>query len=74
MAGEITGTGGSPQPEGFSLLGTSRTPQRLVFAAMLFGGLLLNRIFDPARRRLQQLDLREYELPETRTIGAQAHG
>src|SRR5207302_11169408 len=27
-----------------------------VFAAMLFGGLLLNRIFDPARNRLQGLD------------------
>jgi glyoxylase-like metal-dependent hydrolase (beta-lactamase superfamily II) len=45
-----------------------------VFAAMLFGGLLLNRISDPARRRLQELDLGEYEVPETRTIDAQAHG
>ena len=37
-----------------------------VFAAMLFGGLLLNRIFDPARNRLQQLDRSEYEVGRSR--------
>jgi fucose permease len=42
-----------------------------VFAAMLFGGLLLNRIFDPARNRLQRLDHSEYESAETQTVGAQ---
>ena len=42
-----------------------------VFAAMLFGGLLLNRIFDPARNRLQGLDHSEYESAETQTVGAQ---
>ena len=42
-----------------------------VFAAMLFGGLLLNRIFDPARNRLQQLDRSEYEVAEV--VGAQPH-
>lgn len=44
-----------------------------VFAATLFGGLLLNRILDPARKRLQQLDHSEYEVAETQTIGAPAH-
>ena len=43
-----------------------------VFAAMLFGGLLLNRIFDPARNRLQRLDHSEYESTETQAVGAQA--
>ncbi len=42
-----------------------------VFAAILFVGLLLNRIFDPARSRLQRLDHSEYELAETQTVGAQ---
>jgi fucose permease len=42
-----------------------------VFAAMLFVGLLLNRVFDPARNRLSRLDHSEYELPETQTVGAQ---
>jgi fucose permease len=42
-----------------------------VFAAMLFVGLFLNRIFDPARNRLSRLDHSEYELPETQTVGAQ---
>ncbi len=44
-----------------------------VFAAMLFGGLLLNRIFDPAGHRLQQLDHSEYEVAEAQTIGMPAH-
>ncbi len=42
-----------------------------IFAAMLFGGLLLNRIFDPARDRLSRLDHSEYETSETQTVGAQ---
>ncbi len=43
-----------------------------VFAATLFGGLLLNRIFNPARNRLQELDHSEYEVPEAQTIGVPA--
>jgi fucose permease len=43
-----------------------------VFAAMLFGGLLLNSIFDPARNRLQRLDHSEYESSETQAVGVQA--
>ncbi len=39
-----------------------------VFAAMLFGGLLLNRIFDPARNRLQQLDRSEYEVADQPSV------
>jgi fucose permease len=42
-----------------------------IFAAMLFGGLLLNRIFDPARNRLQRLDHSEYESTETEAVGGQ---
>ena len=42
-----------------------------LFAIMLFAGLLLNWIFNPAGDRLQKLDQTEYELVET--IGAQAH-
>jgi len=37
-----------------------------VFAALLFVGLLLNQIFNPARNRLQLLDHSEYELESTR--------
>ena len=43
-----------------------------IFAAMLFGGLLLNRIFDPARNRLQRLVHSEYESTETDAVGGQA--
>ena len=43
-----------------------------VFAALLFVGLLLNWIFNPARNRLQRLDHSEYELAETQSVGAQA--
>ena len=43
-----------------------------VFAALLFAGLLLNQIFNPARNRLQRLGHSEYELPETQSVGAQA--
>ncbi|HTT20892.1 MAG TPA: MFS transporter [Candidatus Sulfotelmatobacter sp.] len=43
-----------------------------VFAALLFVGLLLNQIFNPARNRLQRLDHSEYELAETQSVGAQA--
>ena len=42
-----------------------------LFAIMLFAGLLLNWIFNPAGDRLQKLDRTEYEVVET--IGAQAH-
>ncbi len=44
------------------------------FAAMLFLGLLLNRIFDPARDRLQRLDHSEYESPEPEAVTAKARG
>lgn len=43
-----------------------------VFAALLFVGLLLNQIFNPARNRLQRLDHSEYELAETQSVAAQA--
>jgi FHS family L-fucose permease-like MFS transporter len=43
-----------------------------IFAAMLFAGLLLNRIFDPTRNRLQRPDHSEYESTETETVGGQA--
>ena len=43
-----------------------------VFAALLFVGLLLNQIFNPARTRLQRLDHSEYELAETSSVAAQA--
>lgn len=43
-----------------------------VFAALLFVGLLLNQIFNPARNRLQRLDHSEYELAETPSVAAQA--
>lgn len=43
-----------------------------VFAALLFVGLLLNQIFNPARDRLQRLDHSEYELAETPSATAQA--
>ena len=42
-----------------------------IFAAVLFIGLLLNRIFDPARDRLQQCDRSESDLAETETVGTQ---
>lgn len=60
--GAISDRFGNPK-DGFALA--------TVFAAMLFGGLLLNRIFDPARNRLQGLDHSEYESAETQTVGAQ---
>lgn len=41
-----------------------------VFAALLFVGLLLNQIFNPARNRLQRLDHSEYELTETQSVAA----
>ena len=41
-----------------------------VFAALLFVGLLLNQIFNPARNRLQRLDHSEYELAETQSVAA----
>jgi fucose permease len=44
-----------------------------LFAIMLFAGLLLNWIFNPAGDRLQKLDHTEYEVVENQTIGAQAH-
>jgi fucose permease len=44
-----------------------------LFAIMLFAGLLLNWIFNPAAGRLQKLDRTEYEVVENQTIGAQAH-
>ncbi len=44
-----------------------------LFAIMLFAGLLLNWIFNPAGDRLQKLDHTEYEAVENQTIGAQAH-
>jgi len=43
-----------------------------VFAALLFVALLLNQIFNPARKRLQRLDHSEYELAETQSVRAQA--
>ena len=43
-----------------------------VFAALLFVGLLLNQIFNPARNRLQRLDHSEYDLAETPSVAAQA--
>ena len=44
-----------------------------LFAIMLFAGLLLNWIFNPAGDRLQKLDHTEYEVVENQTIAAQAH-
>ncbi len=44
-----------------------------LFAIMLFAGLLLNWIFNPAGDRLQKLNHTEYEVVENQTIGAQAH-
>ena len=38
------------------------------FACLLFVGLLLNRIFDPARNRLQNLDRTEYHVPSAETV------
>lgn len=43
-----------------------------VFATLLFAGLLLNQIFDPARKRLQLLDHSEYELEENQPTAAKA--
>lgn len=43
-----------------------------VFATLLFAGLLLNQIFDPARKRLQLLDHSEYELEENQPAAAKA--
>jgi sucrose phosphorylase len=43
------------------------------FAALLFIGLLLNWIFDPARDLLQTLDRTEYEVADSHRIGVQAH-
>jgi fucose permease len=36
-----------------------------IFAALLFGGLLFNWIYDPARRRLATLDSSEYRTAES---------
>ena len=43
------------------------------FAALLFIGLLLNWIFNPARELLRKLDHSEYEVAEPGTVDAQAH-
>jgi len=42
-------------------------------AALLFLGLLLNWIFNPARDLLQSLDRTEYEVVDGQEVGAQAH-
>lgn len=43
------------------------------FAALLFVGLLLNWIFNPARDLLQSLDRTEYKVVDSQEVGAQAH-
>jgi fucose permease len=43
------------------------------FAGLLFVGLLLNWIFNPARDLLQSLDRTEYEVVDGQEVGAQAH-
>jgi hypothetical protein len=40
------------------------------FAALLFVGLLLNWIFNPARDLLQSLDRTEYEVVDSQEVGA----
>jgi hypothetical protein len=43
------------------------------FALLLFIGLLLNWIFNPARDLLKSLDHTEYESADTQRVGAHAH-
>jgi fucose permease len=43
------------------------------FAALLFTGLLLNWMFNPARDLLRSLDHTEYDVVDSQGIGAQAH-
>jgi fucose permease len=44
------------------------------FAALLFVGLLLNWIFNPARDLLQSLDRTEYKVVDSQEVGTQAQG
>lgn len=43
-----------------------------IFAALLFVGLRLDWIFNPARPVLEKLDRSEYEVPEVRTLATDA--